>query len=63
MRVLLLATPQLQLLGTGAGEEVVVTVTPSVVLVDTGAGVVGVWTKTKKKGINLIIFNVEISYH
>ena len=41
MRVLLLATPQSQLLGAGAGEEVVVSVTPSVVLVATGAGVVG----------------------
>ena len=28
MRVLLLATPQSQLLGAGAGEEVVVTATP-----------------------------------
>ena len=36
MRVLLLATPQSQLLGTGAGEEVTVTVTPSVVLVVVG---------------------------
>ena len=47
MRVLLLATPQLQLLGTGAGEEVVVTVTP--VLVVRGAGVVGVWAKNIKE--------------
>ena len=52
MRVLLLATPQLQLLGPGAGEEVVVSVTPSVVLVATGEGVVGVWAKIKK-GINI----------
>ena len=42
MRVLLLATPQSQLLGTGAEEEVVVAVTPSVVLLGaTGAEVVG----------------------
>ena len=37
MRVLLLATPQLQVLGPGAGEEVVTAVTPVVVV-----GVVGV---------------------
>ena len=53
MRVLLLATPQLQLLGPGAGEEVVVSVTPSVVLVATGAGVVGDGTKTKKNEMKI----------
>ena len=49
MRVLLLATPQSQLLGTRAGEEVMVSVPPSVVLVATGAGMVGVSAETKKE--------------
>ena len=49
MRVLLLATPQLQLLGMGPGEEVVVTVTTSVVLMPTGAGVVVVWAKIRNE--------------
>ena len=67
MRVLLLATPQLQLLGPGAGEEVVVSVTPSVVLVATGAGVVGVWAKTKQRNQYILnqswIFLPLISSH
>ena len=53
MRVLPLATPQLQLLSAGAGEEVVVSITPSVVVVARGAGVVGVWAKIKNREIHI----------
>ena len=52
MRVLLLATPQLQVLGTLAGEEVVTTGTPVVVVV---VGVVGAEYYVTKLKTNIIL--------
>ena len=52
MRVLLLATPQLQVLGTLAGEEVVTAGTPVVVVV---VGVVGAEYYVTKLKTNIIL--------
>ena len=52
MRVLLLATPQLQVLGTLAGEEVVTAATPVVVVV---VGVVGAEYYVTKLKTNIIL--------
>ena len=52
MRVLLLATPQLQVLGTLAGEEVVIDGTPVVVVV---VGVVGAEYYVTKLKTNIIL--------
>ena len=52
MRVLLLATPQLQVLGTLAGEEVVTAGTPVVVVV---VGVVGAEYYVTKLRTNIIL--------
>ena len=52
MRVLLLATPQVQVLGTLAGEEVVTAVTPVVVVV---VGVVGAEYYVTKLKTNIIL--------